>query len=118
MGKLEETGSRMGLSENDVWSIRRERSRWAFLAGIGSLILAILAFILGLILGLSSSRSSDGGSYPFAISGLALTRTSRKGMRAYYLPILLSLGFLTGISQPIFGADGIEYGVFSRERRN
>ncbi|MBN1540138.1 MAG: hypothetical protein JW939_08340 [Candidatus Thermoplasmatota archaeon] len=118
-GKIEEIGSRLGLTDIDVKILKRERRKWAFFIGIGSIILAILAFIIGLILGLALRDSPSGGSsYPFAISGFTLTGSTRFGLRKVHIPLLALLGFLSGISQPVFGGDSIDYGVFSPTRRN
>ena len=121
-GKIEEIGHRLGLTDDDVNNLKKERRKWAFFFGIGSIILAILAFIIGLFLGLamrdSSSGSSGGSSYPYAVSGIALTGSSRFGMRKVHIPLLALLGFLTGISQPVFGGEAIDYGVFTPTGRN
>lgn len=123
-GKIEEIASRLGLSEGDVKAIRKERMKWPFMIGIISIILSLLVFLIGLILGIISKGEQTpisgwgGGGYPYAVTGLAVTRSSKQGLRRFHLPLLMLLGFLTGISQPVFGDEAIDYGVFSKKWRN
>lgn len=116
MGGLEEIGSRLGLSQEDIGRIRFERRKWALIISILGVLAAILSFIIGLVVGISlSSGGQSGGGYPFAISAFYMGTVNGKRSRKWQLPVLFVLGFLTGISKPVFG-NGVRYGVFRKER--
>lgn len=116
MGSLEELGSRLGLSRDDVDGIRKQRRRWGWIIGIGGIILAVISFFIGLILGIiaSGNDSSSGDSYPFAVSAFGIGRMNGRRIWKWQMPALFGLGFLTGISKPVFG-NAIKYGVFRKE---
>ena len=117
MGKLEEAGSRLGLSGEDIDTLMKQRRRWGWLIGIGGVILAVIMFFLGLILGasISGNDSSSGDSYPFAVSAFGIGRINGRRISRLQLPVLFVLGFLTGFSKPVFG-NGVRYGVYNRTK--
>ncbi|MBN1540136.1 MAG: hypothetical protein JW939_08330 [Candidatus Thermoplasmatota archaeon] len=116
MGGLEEIGSRLGLSQKDIGRIMFERRKWALIVSLLGIITAILSFFIGLIIGLSlSSGGQLGDGYPFAISAFSIGSINGRQIRKWQFPVLFLLGFLTGISKPVFG-NGVRYGVFKRER--
>ncbi|HHD15843.1 MAG TPA: hypothetical protein ENK47_03965 [Euryarchaeota archaeon] len=112
MGKLEQIGERLGLTDQDIADIRKERMKWGLIIGISSVIAAILMFILGFLLGsVISGGDSSGDGYPYAASAFAITGMKSRSVLLY--PLVLILGFFTGMSGSVYG-NGVRYGVFSR----
>ncbi len=120
--RLEDIGKRLGLSKNDVRTVRLEGSKWRTMFFLGGAILALIAFILGLLLrwfskkgtgGAGSGNPDPGGGYPYAgvavaVGGLKYARPSRMA-----LILTAAVAFLAGLSAPVFG-QSIDYGVFNR----
>jgi hypothetical protein len=102
----------LGLSAGDVDVIRRERRKWRLIASIGGIIAAILLFILGFLLGfLIYDGGPSGDGYPFAVA--AVTAPRLRIRKVLLAPFLFTLGFLAGMSRPVFGSS-VKYGVYEK----
>ena len=116
IANLEEIGSRLGLSLDDIKALKENRRKWNILFWIAAILTAIITFILGFIIGRYLGSNEQGGSsYPFAVSAFGLVNNPGRIIRKWHIPLIVGLGFLTGLSQPVFGDVAIDYGVYSRK---
>ncbi len=89
---------------------------------IGGLIAALLMFLMGFLIGFFISNGDPSGDpfsepsgdgYPFATSAFGIASTQGRKWKRILMPALFILGFLTGLSRPVFG-NSVRYGVFRR----
>lgn len=116
-GKLEDIGKRSGLTPDDIKQIRSSNRRWKIVSWLIGIMLVILAFIIGLFIGLlAGNEGSSNDGYPYAMPFFA-TVGSLKGRRngiKTFIPMSI-ITFMFGLSAPVFG-NGIRYGVFNRRQ--
>ncbi len=116
MESLDSIGSRLGLDPEDIQDLKRDRRKWKVIFWVAGVIVVIITFIVGFLLGWFFGGSGSGGSsYPYAVSVIGLVNDPGKKVRKWLIPLIAVLGFLTGLSQPVFGDIAIDYGVYSRK---
>lgn len=116
--KLQEIGSKLGVSEKDIADIRRQRIKRKLLAPlIGAIVVACSAGI-GFLAGVATP--TDGGGYPYAATGLAMVGGAKvkKGgliLVAVLLAVIAAVAaYRAGQHSSFHGVE--EYGVFSRQK--
>ena len=118
--KLQEVGSKLNVSKEDIRNIQKEKIKGKFLYPVIGLIIVVFSTIVGFFMGKANPvYIKDYGGYPFAAGLIAATRTSKK--KKFFLAtiiatILLSvIGFVAAYraGQETFGV-AILYNVYER----
>ncbi len=125
-GKLEDIGGRSGVTPDDIRQIRSSSRKAMVFFFLGGALLALLAFIIGLILGWFTKKDTGGGGggetpdpgtgggYPFAVSAATMVGGIKQSRPSRIMLILLALSaFFAGFNAPVFG-QAIDYGVYER----
>ena len=119
--KLQQIGSKLGVSEKDIAAIRKERiKRTLRHLFIGAIVIACSSF-LGFLIG-TCSPAENGGGYPYAAPGLGLIARPRREKGLFVLvfilvTILLSVvGAMAAYKAGQHSAPVPEYNVFSRQK--
>ena len=123
-GKLEDIGKRSGVTPDDIRQIRSNNRKAMVFFFLGGALLALLAFIIGLILGWFTKKDtgggaedpgpSTGGGYPFAISATTIVGGMKHSKPSRVMLLILALSaFFAGFTAPVFG-QAIDYGVYER----
>ncbi len=106
----------LGVEERDIKRMGRRGSVNKLIYWILGIIIAIVSFIAGYLIGKRACPATSPHGYPFAVVGLAIPAALKEKRRSKTAILILSiLVFLLAIkSQPIFG-QAIEYNVYSRK---
>jgi hypothetical protein len=119
--KLQEIGSKLNVSEEDINNIKKERIKGKFLYPLLGAVIACLSTVAGFFMGKANPICINLEGYPFAISGLTLAAAGVSKKRRFFLvtviaTILLSvIGFIAAYktAQRMFGY-AIKYNVYRR----
>ena len=105
------------LDEKELKRLRRNTMIWKFVFIGVSLIVAVLAFIIGLLLGRSMDKDDDpeGSGYPYAaISLFALPAPKGPGLIMTSMGLIACSSFFFGLHPLIFGNTATYYNVYHR----
>jgi hypothetical protein len=108
---LEKIGSRLDLSDRDIEVLKRERRKWKFILILISVVIAVLSFIIGLLMGWFLKGVDNDNGYPYAVSAASFITISGARPNRWQIILLAFLGFISGLSNPVFG-QSVKYGVY------
>lgn len=102
---------------DEVRKLRTHFFIWKILFVIGGLLLAVISFIVGLLIGRSQGEEGGGGSiYPYCSLGLmSLYGVNSPRLFTKALLLISLSSFLVGMMSPVFGQD-IDYSVYKRSK--
>jgi len=115
--KLQEIGSKLGISKKDIAAIRKERIKSTLRHLLIGAIIVLVSSLIGLLVG-AANPAESGGGYPYAAPGLGLMAGSKTRKGAFIL-IVIGLSVVGAIAAYKTGqrhAPVIEYNVFSRQK--
>jgi len=115
--KLQEIGSKLGISERDIATIRKERIKSTVRHLFIGAIIVLVSSLIGLLVG-AANPAEGGGGYPYAAPGLGLIAGSKTRKGAFIL-VIIGLSVVGAIAAYKAGqrhAPVIEYNVFSRRK--
>lgn len=113
--KLKEIGQKLGVSEEDIKGFRKRGIARNILYWIIGIIVAILSFVVGFLVGKGTCRVESGGGYPFAAGIVIPGMLSSKKKSTKIAALLISvIAFLVALkAAPVFG-QSIKYNVYKR----
>jgi len=114
--KLQEIGSRLGISQKDVAAIRKERIKSTLRHPLIGAIIVLVSSLIGLLVG--AANPAESGGYPYAAPGLGLMAGSKTRKGAFILVVigLSVVGAMAAYKTGQRHAPVIEYNVFSRRK--
>ncbi|KYK24242.1 hypothetical protein AYK26_06920 [Euryarchaeota archaeon SM23-78] len=123
--KLEEVGSQLDVSKEDISGIQKQRIKGKFLYPIIGLIIAGCATAVGFFMGKAHPVCINCDGYPyFATAGLIASKVASKKKKFFFVTIIITItlsvvGFVAAYktAQNMFGV-AILYNVYKEKNKN